>query len=168
LEVEERGAATQTVLGLILLAFLVATWVALDLLARRDQDSLQAADLDRWKRTNGQVDYGHGFDSFEERLLSEEIPTADLSQGGVYFIGASNAKVSVMFWALPPEIRRYVRVFGLSAATHTQQFQFLRYATEHEHLLDAGEKNLVVFLLFYGNANDIRHTACANLLPTLL
>lgn len=87
----------------------------------------------------------------EDRLLNEELPAADYSRGGVYFIGASNMRSATDFADLPPDQRALIHNYAISQSNHLHKFQFLRFLVEHHNLLQAGgEKNLVAFALNVG------------------
>jgi hypothetical protein len=141
-----------------------------DLLARSGHlhERIQAKALARWQKTNSQYQYKLGFADDEDRLLLKEIPEADYSRGGVGFFGASNVRASIMVWALPADQRRLIHNYGLSSATYSQQFQFIRLLVEHEGLLAAGgDKTLIVLGLFYANAVIIENRPTRQYFPAL-
>jgi len=143
----------QLITSLAVVGVVLATCVTVDILARRDEVAYERQRRQRWRQINGKYQPTQGFADFEDRLLLDELPWTDFSGGGVCYIGSSNVKVSVMPWRLPPAMRDHVRNYAISAATHYQQYQFIRYLTEHEGLLAAGgDKTMVVVGLFYGSA----------------
>ena len=146
---------TQVAISATLLIIVLLTCLGIDVFARRDQFSFEDRRQEVWKRTNSQYQYLLGFSDFEERLLLDELPKADYSHGGVYFIGSSNLKVSLMSWELPPDLQGLIHNYATSNATHRQEFHFIRYLVEHEGLLEAGgEKTAIVLGLFYHSATD--------------
>jgi len=87
-----------------------------------------------------------------DRLINEELPAADYSKGGVYFIGTSSVRSSTQLWDLPPAERRLIHNYGINQSDYVCQFIFLRYLVEHEGLFQAGgDKNLVVLAESYHN-----------------
>ena len=158
----------QLLLSLTVAVSLVMSWVIADKLARQNAVYLHQHQLEEWQRVNGEFQETHGYVDFEDYLFLEEIPNTDYSKGGVYFFGSSTAKVSIMPWVLPVEQQKLVHCYGLSAASHLQQFQFIRYLTEQENFLAAGgDKTLAVFELFYANAVDIEKRPNGGFMPNL-
>ena len=148
-------AWTQTGISLVVLLAMLGTCGLIDLTARNGQLAgwVESRRLARWKQDNTTYQHALGFVDFENRLLIDEIPRADYCRGGVYFVGSSTVVMSLMSWELPPGQRELIHNYGISGASHAQQFHFIRYLVEHEGLLAAGgEKSLVVLGLFYGNA----------------
>ncbi len=156
--------------GLALLAAVVGTCCCVVGLTRCDTPRawLQVRRLAQWHADGGQYQQTLHFVDFEERLLLDELPHADYSHGGVYFFGASNVKVSIMPWELPPAIRSRVGNYGVSSANFTQQRQFIEYLIQHRGLLRAGSGRVsVVFGLFYGNAVEVRNRPNGDYFPSL-
>jgi len=88
---------------------------------------------------------GH-FADYDERFLHEELPSADFSRGGVYFLGASTMKWALKPWDLPAETRPLIHNYAFGGVRHSDQADFLRYLVEEQGFLEAGpEKTLVVF-----------------------
>jgi hypothetical protein len=127
--------------------------------------SLVARDrsLERWimaastvlAEKNGTIfsDTGNFID-FEDRLLLDEIPHADYSQGGVYFFGSSNMKWAFTTWDLATEDSRFIGNYGVGAASHTIQFKLIRYLIDYRGFLSAGDRDLVIF----GVSFQLSHT----------
>lgn len=147
-------AGAQACLTGLLLLIICGSCLGVDYFARSPLVAkwLMSSELREWKHKNLQHQHRMYFADFEDRLLLDELPQADFSKGGVYFIGASNVKVSIMPWLLSDNLRQRVGNYGFSASTPAQQFQFLRYLVEHKGLAVAGDKTLVVLGLFYGTA----------------
>ena len=83
-------ARTQTAVCL-LLAFAICVGCGLvDMAARFDaiNDWFLARQLAKWQATNSKYQYNRGYIDYEGRLFYGEIPTADYSKGGVYFVGS--------------------------------------------------------------------------------
>jgi hypothetical protein len=82
----------------------------------------------------------------EDRIVLQEMPDLDTSQGGVYFFGASNMKWSMRVPDLPPAQRKLVHDFGAGEGSPYFHRQFTEYLVKHKDLLRAGpEKTLIVF-----------------------
>ena len=97
---------------------------------------------------------------YEDRLFHEEIPSADFSRGGAFFMGASNMKWALKLWELPAETRPLIRNFAFGGSKHSSQFDLIRYLVEQRGFLSAGgEKTLIVIGLNYRNAHHGRLTA---------
>ncbi|HYW80791.1 MAG TPA: SGNH/GDSL hydrolase family protein [Thermoguttaceae bacterium] len=154
-QLPSKTARVQTFVSLAVALAVLATCVGIDLLARNERLAgwVQSRRLRRWVAADSTYQHALGFVDFEHRLLLDEIPRADYSRGGVYFIGSSTVVMSLMTWELPTEWRELIHNYGISGADHTQQFHFVRHLVEHEGLLTAGgEKTTIVLGLFYGNA----------------
>jgi len=149
------NARTQSLLSLAVALAVLGTCVGIDSLARNERLAgwVQSRRLARWEAADTTYQHAMGFVDFENRLLLDEIPRADYSRGGVYFVGSSTVVMSLMTWELPPERRGLIHNYGISGADHTQQFHFVRHLIENENLLEAGgDKTTIVLGLFYGNA----------------
>ncbi len=108
--------------------------------------------LAEWKRSSGMYLDCRFYKTPEERLFNETLPRADYSRGGVYLLGASNTLTAVKAWELPPAQKQLFHNYCISAATSTQQFQFVRNLVEREGFLRAGgSKNAVIIGLFFGD-----------------
>ena len=162
-------ARAQVALAGLLLAIICGTCLSVDGLARSPAvaERLMRSELREWKAKGLQNQHKVFFIDFEDRLLLDELPKADYSRGGVYFLGASTVKVSIMPWVLGDELSWRVGNYGLSAATPDQQFQFLRYLVEHKGLAAGGDRNLVVLGLYYGTAVDAENRPNAEYFPQL-
>ncbi|MEE8452059.1 MAG: hypothetical protein V3R99_09100 [Thermoguttaceae bacterium] len=150
-----KTARLQSFVSLAVALVVLATCVGIDLLARNERLAgwVQSGRLERWEAADSTYQHALGFVDFENRLLIDEIPQADYSRGGVYFVGSSTVVMSLMTWELPPQWRDLIHNYGISGAGHTQQFHFVRYLVEHENLLAAGGRQTTIVLgLFYGNA----------------
>ena len=149
-----NAARAQALISGLLLLIIGGTCLGVDYLSRSSRVAswLMRSELRKWKQENLQYQHRIYFADFEDRLLLEELPQADYSTGGVYFLGASNIKVSIMPWLLDDELRRRTGNYGLSAARHSQQFQFLRLLVEHRGLAAAGDKTLIVLGLYHTTA----------------
>jgi hypothetical protein len=91
-----------------------------------------------------------------DHFVYEELPDADFTRGGVYFMGASYVEFGTKLWELPPEQRAFIHNCGIEANCHTGEFLMLRYMIEQCGMLSAGgAKNLVVFGASYHSAGGI-------------
>jgi hypothetical protein len=128
--------------------------VGLDLMARNKQ---LAAWVDRKEKgfaEKSRLTFTHDgyFIDDNDRLLYEEMPTADYSKGGVYLMGSSTIRASTMCWELPADQSCLIHNYGINASDYTCQFLFLRHLIEHADLLRAGgDKTLVIFGGSYHN-----------------
>ena len=148
---------TQAALALVLAAVCLGSAGVLDALARSEAvaDGLQARLLAYcdahnvlFRDTRNCLDEG-------DRLLLDDLPRADHSRGGVYFIGASTMMFCLKTWELPPEEAALIHNYGVSAANHSMQLQFLHYLVDHKGFLpDAGGKDLIVLGLSSSNVAE--------------
>jgi hypothetical protein len=100
--------------------------------------------------------YDHFVDS-DDRMLHQDLPTADFSRGGVCLIGASSLNWGLKLWDLPGSTRPLIHNFAMRGTNHADQFELIRYLVEQEGLLRAGgEKTLVVFGLSYHMTHNAR------------
>ena len=82
----------------------------------------------------------------EDRVLLDELPRLDCSDGGVYYFGASNMKWATRIPDLPQAEQRRIHNFAAGEAQPPYPLQFLQYLIDYHHLLEAGpEKTLVVY-----------------------
>jgi hypothetical protein len=138
----------QLSVGLALLAAVVLTCLAIDLLSRssRITQFTESGELARFKSGGGLFMNRGGFVDFEDRVLLDEIPNADFSRGGVYFFGTSTMKWGLKTWELDSAERALVHNFGIGASNHRFVAQFIRYLVEYEGLFKAGGGNVHVVL----------------------
>lgn len=136
----------QAIASLALLAVLLGTSLVTDLLARnRGLERWFTAKSSELAEKNRSIFSNTGnFIDFEDRVLLDEIPRADYSQGGVYFFGTSNMKWAFTTWDLPAEQKRFIGNYGIGASNHTIQLRLIRYLIEQRGFLTAGEKDLVI------------------------
>ena len=141
------GGAYQAAYSLILLGSLVTTCVVADLIARNRA-------LETWLMAQSSIlagkndtlfSYTGNFIDFEERLVLDELPHTNFSQGGVYFFGTSNMKWAFTTWDLPPEQKRFIGNYGIGASNHTELLALIRYLIAQYGFLGAGKKDLVLF-----------------------
>jgi hypothetical protein len=93
------------------------------------------------------------FESVQEQVLYEDLPTMDFSRGGVCFFGASEVQFSTKLWELPPETQALVHNFGMPACSQESELVWLRYLVEQKGMLKAGGgKTLVVLGTSYHQA----------------
>src|SRR5580704_10071307 len=146
----------QFFLGLALLVVISGSATALDFAARNPawQRWFAQREEEFCRRTGSEfMDAGYFIDP-EDRLLNEELPAADYSQGGVYLFGSSNTRVATKFWELPAPERRLIHNYAISKGAHQHQEQWLHYLIDDAHLLKAGgDKTLVVFALSYHDSH---------------
>ena len=137
----------QALFSLFLLGLIIGTCATIDLLARNRalERWLTAEQYETAKKTNRLFSYTGNFIDYEERVLLDEIPNADYSQGGIFFFGTSNMKWAFQTWNLHANEKHFIGNYGIGASNHTIQLQLIRYLIEHRGFLSAGDRDLVIF-----------------------
>ena len=129
--VAEAGAARLVALSRIqllvtgaVLAFLALSTGVLDLMAHsgRLAHLLMRLDQQANRKDKNRYSYERLFPDFEDRLINEELRSADYSRGGVYLIGTSTLKWATRMWELPADQQRVAFNYGIGATDHGQQF----------------------------------------------
>lgn len=139
-------------LSLMVLAAMCLTAVAVAFLAHWTNviPAQAASELEFHRKTNGTLFYDGGYIDDGDYVLLGQIPKDDYSRGGVYFIGASEMKASIMPWALPPEERKLIHEYSIGDLRHREVRHYLRTLVEDHGLLEAGgEKTTVILDLCY-------------------
>ncbi len=150
--VSVRRVQLYAAIGLLMIT--AATAVTMDLTARNGR---LAAWADRKeKEFAGKSKLAFTCDGYfiddNDRLLNEDLPSADYSKGGVYLMGSSTVRAATKFWELPPDQRNLIHNYGISQSDYTCQFLLLRHLIDHTGLLRAGgDKTLVIFAGSYHN-----------------
>ena len=136
----------QAIASLGLLAILVGTCLATDLLARsrRLEQALMAMSTEFAEKTRTIFSNTGNFIDFEDRVLLDEIPGSDYSRGGIYFFGTSSMKWAFTTWDLPAEYKQFIGNYGIGASSHTTQLRLIQYLIEQRGFLATGERNLVI------------------------
>ena len=99
---------------------------------------------------DGMYFFDNGYRDAGDYLLIGQLPAADYSRGGVYFIGASEMNAGIMTWLLAPEERRLIHNYALGDLRHTDSGHLVRMLVEENGLLRAGgEKTTVILGLSY-------------------
>jgi len=148
-------AVVQGLMACSLLCAIFGTFIALDLAARNErlERQLTSGRGEALRRSKGIFSDTGYFIDFEDRLVLDEIPSADFSRGSVDLIGSSNMKWATHFRNLPSDQRSLIHNFSFGACGHTQQFHLVRYLVEQCNLLQAGgDKTLLVLGVSYHNA----------------
>lgn len=149
-----RAARLQSLVVLAVLATVAVLCVWAEILAINPHRAYRVETARREHcRKSGRPFYNRGyFRDWGERVLLDELPTADYSKGGVYLFGSSPIVGATEFWRLPPAYASRIHNFGFESTEHTSQFAMLRFLVERQNLFQAGsDKNLIVFALsFYG------------------
>ena len=110
-----------------------------------------------WKKGIPLFCFNDHFLDSEDRLLHEELPSADFSRGGVYFLGASSVTWALKLWDLPLECRPLIRNFSMIGTNHADQYDLVRFLVEQKGLLEAGgEKTLMIFGVSYHSTHNAR------------
>lgn len=152
-ELRRRSARLwQPLVCCALLATIVVSGIILDVLVH--SRALGVWMDVQWARMNDTpVLYNRQYLDTEDRVILQDLPTLDSSQGGVYFFGSSNMKWAMRIPDLPVEEQRLVHDFGGAEGSPFFQRQFVEYLVEHEDLLQAGpEKTMIVYGATFLNA----------------
>jgi hypothetical protein len=148
-------AVVQGLMACSLLCAIFGTFLVLDLASRNErlERQLTSGREEALRRSKGIFSDTGYFIDFEDRLVLDEIPSADFSRGSVDFIGSSNMKWATNFRNLSPDQRSLIHNFSFGSCGHNLQFHLVRYLVEQRKLLQAGgDKTLIVFGVSYHNA----------------
>ncbi|MET0183413.1 MAG: hypothetical protein ABW199_11055 [Caulobacterales bacterium] len=124
-------------------AFATAVYLAhnTDVIAKRNE-----SELARQREINGVYFNAGGFKDEGDEVLIRQWPQADYSRGGVYFIGASEMKLSLLPAMLPPGERALIHNYALGDLRHREVYYIARMLIEERGLLAAGPENTTVVL----------------------
>lgn len=152
----ESSAATartlQGRLSAVLLGAVVLTCIAVGLAAHFTPVMGNYLDrqLERQRAVNGMLMYDGGYTDDGGYVLLGQLPDADYSRGGVYFIGASETKISIRPWELPPAESALIHNYSLGDLRHSDVLHYVRFLVEENRLLEAGpEKTTIVLGMSY-------------------
>lgn len=129
------------------LAFAIAlTYVAVAFASRSEAIAAHILHRqeDRWERTNGLYQEHVGFLDAEDKILLRDLTLAEFSKGGVYLLGSSTMQHAAIPWHWPAEINAHL--WAIKSANYKEQFQFVRFLTESEGWLAAGDEKTTVIL----------------------
>lgn len=146
---------------LLMLGVVVGTCLTLDAMANSPdvQDWIRAVSWreSKWKKLIPLFCTNNHFLDAEDRVLHEQIPSADYSRGGVYFVGASNITWGLKLWDQPAATRTLIMNLGTQGSNHADHFDMIRFLVEIEGLLAAGaEKSLIVIVADYHLTHEAR------------
>lgn len=100
--------------------------------------------------SNGVHFYDGGYTDDGDYVLLGEMPYEDYSRGGVYFIGSSETRASIMPWRLPPGEQALISNYALGDLRHREIESYLRMLIEERGLLSAGAgKTTIILPLYY-------------------
>jgi hypothetical protein len=102
--------------------------------------------IERQAAVNGMYLYNDGYVDDGDYVLLGQIPNADFSRGGVYFIGPSEMKLTLMPWRLSSEESALIHNYSLGDFRHGDVYQFVRMLVEEAGLLQAGAERTTIFL----------------------
>jgi hypothetical protein len=142
----------QTTLSLLMLATVGLAFAGLAALARvtpviADHVAREEA---LYRSSNGVNFYTGGYTDDGDLVLLDELVHADYTRGGVYFIGSSEMRTSIMPWRLPEAERALIHNYALGDLRHSEVRHYVRMLVEDEGLLEAGpEKTTVILSLYY-------------------
>ena len=138
----------QLALSLMILAAICATIVLIDILANKLPviQNHVASELEKQRATNGRFMYDAGYQDDGDYVLIGQILNDDFSRGGVYFVGASEMKITLMPWLMTPEERRLIHNYSLGDLRHVETLNYIRMLVEEDGLLKAGGDKTTIFL----------------------
>jgi hypothetical protein len=100
----------------------------------------------RQEATNGMYMHDNGYFDDGDYVLIDQIPNADYSRGGVYFIGASEMKMTLMPWRLSPDEAALIHNYSIGDFRHRDVYHYVRMLVEEAGLLQAGGERTTIFL----------------------
>jgi len=159
-----KPKAVQGALSLALLGVAILTSVATGLAAHYTpvfEDHLKK-ELQRQRDVDGKLFYNDGYLDDGDYVLLGQLPYADYSRGGVYFIGASETKIAIRPWELPPAEQALIHNYSLGDLRHSDVLHYVRSLVEEDGLLEAGAaKTTVVLGLSYQmtRTRDLSHAS---------
>lgn len=153
MELSPAAARTsQALLSTMLLTVVTLTCLAVGLAAHFTPVIGNHVDqeVDRQRTVNGMYLYNGGYLDDGDYVLLGQLPNADYSRGGVYFIGASETKISIRPWELPAEEQALIHNYSLGDLRHSDVLHYIRSLVEDDGLLKAGsDKTTIVLGLSY-------------------
>ena len=135
-------------LPLLLCLTMILTVTTVVVLAHRLPTISQHRDHEvaRQQSINGSFLYDGGFVDDVDYVLMGQLPYANHARGGVFFIGDSQMRTSIMPWRLSPEERALIHNYSLGDLRHREQRAFVRMLVEEFGLLDGGVENTTIIL----------------------
>jgi hypothetical protein len=112
------------------------------------------------RQSNGILFFDGGYRDDGDFLLLGEMPNDDYSRGGVYFIGASEVRVSIMPWLLPPSERALIHNYAIGDMRFREIRHFVRCLVDEHGLLQAGpDRTAIILDLHYllARGKDVRN-----------
>ena len=100
----------------------------------------------RQEAENGSMMYAHGYFDDGDYVLVHQIPNDDFSRGGVYFIGASEMKMTLMPWRLSSEEAELIHNYSIGDFRHRDVYHYTRMLVEQAGLLAGGPDRVTVVL----------------------
>ncbi|HVY04061.1 MAG TPA: hypothetical protein VG983_10430 [Caulobacterales bacterium] len=141
-------APGQVRLLLMVLAAICATIVLVDLASHRLPviENHLAGELEKQRTQNGRFMYDAGYQDDGDYVLIDQLLHDDYSRGGVYFIGASEMKITLMPWLMTAEEKRLIHNYSLGDLRHSEVLSYVRMLIEEDGLLKAGAGKTTIFL----------------------
>jgi hypothetical protein len=146
------AARSQRTISTMLLTAMALTCVAVGMAAHLTPviDNHVHREVSQQRAVNGMSLFNGGYLDDGDYVLVDQLPDADYSRGGVYFIGASETKISIRPWELPAEEQALIHNYSLGDLRHSDVLHFVRSLVEEDGLLEAGpEKTTIVLGLSY-------------------
>jgi hypothetical protein len=100
----------------------------------------------QWQAIDGLFLFDGGYVDDADYVLLDMLPRADHSKGGVFFIGDSQSRTTLMPWRLSPAEQELIHNYSLGDLHHRDQRFFVRMLVEEMGLLDGGPENTTIYL----------------------
>jgi hypothetical protein len=142
------GLVWQSAAGALLLVAVLATLAGVDGLSRSEALREWTDRIQYGLFASGQQIFLNrgSFLEFEDRLILEELPSAEHARGGVFFLGSSNLKWGLALWELSEAQRAGVHNYGIGASNHASLFHFTKFLFEQQGL-DRAPPDRTLFVL---------------------
>lgn len=103
-------------------------------------------EVEQWQAIDGLFLFDDGYVDDADYVLLDLLPRADHSKGGVFFIGDSQSRTTLMPWRLSPAEQELIHNYSIGDLHHRDQRFFVRMLVEEMGLLDGGPENTTIFL----------------------
>jgi hypothetical protein len=100
----------------------------------------------QWQAIDGLFLFDGGYVDDADYVLLDLLPRADHSKGGVFFIGDSQSRTTLMPWRLSPAEQELIHNYSIGDLHHRDQRFFVQMLVEEMGLLDGGPEKTTVIL----------------------